>query len=67
MKKKPSFQRLPDQAVCRCDEPGRFCPSHGVYGRPATEGYRDEVDKLMTQRCGGGRRIVRKRIGGDNY
>lgn len=54
--------------VCRCGT-GSFCPSHGQYGlndrvsgREST--YDDEVPGTH-QSCGGGRRIIRKKIGGD--
>jgi len=49
---------------CTCST-GHFCPIHGRFGgvlqAPVTT--RDEVN-ITHQKCGGGRRIIRKKIGG---
>lgn len=54
-------QPLYDSLFCTCDRTG-FCPVHGTY-QPAV------VDPEILDSCGvhptGGRRVIRKRLGGD--
>lgn len=36
-----------------------------VHERRATEGYQHGDDGIIRQKCGGGRRVIRKKIGGE--
>ncbi len=56
-----------DAQPCQCGS-GNFCRRHGRYGshRPAPEGTADRLESFHFQRCGGGRRIIRKLAHGSN-
>ena len=54
-------------AVCRCGT-GNYCARHGRYAKPSGSAYQDDQRRsndesiVESERCGGGRRIVRKSI-----
>lgn len=53
------------KTTCRCGT-GFFCPKHSGYNILMRAAYTNQPEQPpLFQRCGGGRRIFRKRIGND--